>query len=238
MMIVVMMMVTMIKMTIMTIVIMVMMSMIFVVMLSTTQSRMWIIIIVSGAFPGAPRHPSGAEPRKFAARENAQFGTVGGKNPAPLCNSRVSALVLPYLILLSFCGRATGGVKWKKSCTRGAMLNIEAGGPRGTSRSIAHCSVLIQVVQDFFHQPTQAYHFKCFFETEFGIDFVRSPGRGHILDAPRAFGSGRAKATLGVQWTYSGRAVDVQWTYSGRTVDVQWTMGKHEVFAIRKKNHF
>ena len=63
MMIVVLMMVTMIKMTIMTIVIMVMMSMIFVVMLSTTQSRMWIIIIVSGAFPGAPRHPSGAEPR-------------------------------------------------------------------------------------------------------------------------------------------------------------------------------
>ena len=111
MMIVVMMMVTMIKMTIMTIVIMVMMSMIFVVMLSTTQSRMWIIIIVSGAFPGAPRHPSGAEPRKFAARENAQFGTVGGKNPAPLCNSRVSALVLPYLILLSFCGRATAGAE-------------------------------------------------------------------------------------------------------------------------------
>ena len=58
---------------------MVMMSMIFVVMISTPQSRMWIMIIVSGAFPGAPRHPSGAEPRKFAARENAQFGTVGGK---------------------------------------------------------------------------------------------------------------------------------------------------------------
>ena len=139
MMIVVMMMVTMIKMTIMTIVIMVMMSMIFVVMLSTTQSRMWIIIIVSGAFPGAPRHPSGAEPRICC--EGKRFGTVGGKNPAPLCNSRVSALVLPYLILLSFCGRATGGVEWKKSCTRGAMLNIEVGGPRGSSRSIAHCSV-------------------------------------------------------------------------------------------------
>ena len=46
-------------MTIMTTMIMVMVSMIFVVMISTTQSRMWIIIIVSGAFPGAPRRPSG-----------------------------------------------------------------------------------------------------------------------------------------------------------------------------------
>ena len=75
MMIVVMMMVTMIKMTIMTIVIMVMMSMIFVVMLSTTQSRMWIIIIVSGAFPGAPRHPSGGS--EWSGTENI----LRGKTP-------------------------------------------------------------------------------------------------------------------------------------------------------------
>ena len=102
-------------------------------------------------------------------RENASTGTVNGKNPAPLCQSHASTLVLPNLILMACCRLTAVGFEWKKSCTRGNHLNIEPGGAGGRLRDGDQQTVCLQVVQDFFHPPTQDCGFDCFCDTRFGL---------------------------------------------------------------------
>ena len=85
--------------------------------------------------------------------------TVGGKNPAPLGSPESLSLVLPYLILLVFRAVLVRGFEWKKSCTTWPVSTLNTG-VRGDAACLKRFrSRLIEVVQDFFHPPSQKSSF-------------------------------------------------------------------------------